>query len=270
MSGAPAAPSSTEPSAHTASRHVAFRCVAGFLTLIMGLTGGHLLVTGWTDPLDSGLHRLQDLHWGVAEGLLLAVAFGWQLRHPGRHAGAMRVAALAVLAQLVVAIATLSPDPFGIVLLLLVGLALRLHPARHEVLHPAIQPGRRLLALAVPGAVALLAFAAVQVSHHYNAAPHDLLEAKTGWLGAAIATTGLAFTLLAAALLRSTAATALTAAGLAVLGLGSLLHPHAPSSFGTIAGTLSLLAAAALAGAIFVRSDGRPACSRGNQHPQPR
>lgn len=270
MSAASAAPSSTQPSADTASRHIAFRCVAGFLTLAMGLTGGHLLVTGWTDPLDGGLHRLQDLHWGVAEGLLLAVACGWQLRRPARHAGAMRVAVLAVLAQLVAAIATVSPNPFGIVLLLLVALALRLHPARHEVLHPAIQPDRRRVALAAPGAIALLGFAAIQVGHHYNAPPHDLLEAKTGWLGAAIAATGLAFTLLDAALLRSTAATALTAAGLAVLGLGSVLHPYTPSSFGTIGGSLSLLAAAALASAVFVTSDGRPAASQGSQHPQPR
>lgn len=270
MSAASAPPSRTEPSAHTTSRHIAFRCVAGFLTLVMGLTGGHLLVTAWTDQLDGGLHRLQDLHWGVAEGLLLAVAFAWQLRHPARHAGAMRVAVLAILAQLVAAIATLSPDPFGIVLMLLVALALRLHPARHEVLHPAIRPDRRLLPIAVPGAITLLAFAAFQVGHHYNAPPHDLLEAKNGWLGATIATTSLAFTLLAAALIRSTPATALTAAGLAVLGLGSVLHPHAPSSFDTIGGTISLLAAAALATAVFVTSDGRPTGSQGSQGTQRR
>lgn len=261
MSAAAAAPRSTEPMPDPASRFVAFRCVAGFITLVMGLTGGHLLVTGWSDPLDGGLHQLQDLHWGVTEGLLLAGALGWQLRHPARHAGAMRVAVLAVLAQLLAAIATLGPDPFGIVLLLLVGLALRLHPARRDVLHPAVRPDRRLLAVTVPGAVTLLAFAGLQISHHFSASTHDLLEAKNGWLGATIGSISLAVTLLAAALLRSTAATTLTAAGLAVLGLGSVLHPHTPSSFGTIGGTLSLLGLAAISWSAYANLR-RPAARR--------
>jgi len=252
--------------ADAGSRHVAFRCLAGLLCLGLGLTGGHLLVTGWTDPLDGGVHRMQDLHWGVVEGLLLAVPLGWQLRRPARHAGAMRVAVLAVLAQLVVAVAALSPDPFGIVLLALVVLALRLHPARHDVLHPVLRPGR-LLVVAVPTSLALLTFAGAQLAHHYAAAPHDVLEAKTGWLGAGFGAAGLAFTVLAGALLRSRGATALSAAGLGVLGIGSLLHPDVPSSFGVVGGTLSLLVAVALAGATLQATS--QSAPRVNREPEP-
>lgn len=231
-------------------RRTGFRLVAGVLTLLMALTGGHLLVVGWTDPLDSGVHRLQDLHWGVLEGLLLAVALGVQLRNPERHAGAMRVALLAVSAQLVVAVAALALDPFGTVLLLLVGLALRLHPARREVLRPRWDVDRALLPAVAAAAILLLAFALVQLHHHETAEPHDLLEAKTGWLGAAFCSTALALVLAAAVLLRSRAAARLSAAGLAVLGTASVLHPTAASSLGRVGG----LAGCALAAALLVRS----------------
>lgn len=249
----------TETDAPTAgrARRIGFRVVAGLLTLAMGLTGGHLLVTGWTDPTDGGIHRLQDLHWGVVEGLLLAVAMGWQLRRPERHAGAMRVALLAVVAQLVCAAGALAPDPFGIVLLALVLGALALHPARRDVVRPALAPDRLLLAPAVAGALALAVFSAVQVAHHHTASSGDLLEAKTGWLGAAFCGLALALVVLAAALLRSTAATVLGAAGLAVVGVGSLLHPSAASSFGSIGGAGALVLAVALLLVVVVQLRGQ-------------
>ena len=125
-----------------------FRVPAVLVTLVMGLTGGHNLVAGWSDPLDGGIHRVQDLHWGVAEGLVLAVTMGLQLRHPGRHAGAMRVALLAVMGQLVVALATADPDPFGIVLLVLVALATAAHPVRRQVLRPTLAIDNLRLAVA--------------------------------------------------------------------------------------------------------------------------
>lgn len=227
-------------------RLIGFRIITALVALAMALTGGHLLLTGWSDGLDGGVHRVQDLSWGVTEGLLLAVPLGWQLRRPLLHAGAMRVALLAGAAQLICAVAAGQPDPFGVVLCVLLAAAAFLHPARGALLRARPRPDRALLVLAAPAAVALLIFAGAQVGHHYNAGPRDLLEAKTGWLGAAIASTALALTLLAAAVLRSPAAALLTTAGLAVLGTGSLLHPHLASSYGTIGGGLALAGAAAL------------------------
>ena len=223
-----------------------FRVLAGLVALVMALTGGHNLVTGWTDPLDGGLHRIQELHWGVAEGLLLAVSLAWQLRRPQRHVDAMRVAVAAVLAQLVVAAATLSPDPFAVVLLLLVGGALLAHPCRQEVLRPVLQVRGRATAVGAATAAALLGFAAVQVGDHYAAGPHDLLEAKTGWIGAAIGATALAFVMLLAAFTGGRFSAALGALGLLLLGTASLLHPHLPSSFAVAGGAAAIAAAAAM------------------------
>lgn len=223
-----------------------FRVLAGLVALAMALTGGHNLVTGWTDPLDGGIHRLQELAWGVAEGLLLAVSLAWQLRRPQRHVDAMRVAIAAVLAQLLVAVATLSPDPFGIALLLLVGGALLAHPRRHEVLHPSLQAGRTSATIGAAVAAVLLVFAAVQVSHHYTAAPHDLLEAKTGWIGAAIAATALALAVLLATFTGGRISTVLSAGGLLTLGTASLLHPQLPSSFAAVGGAAAIATALAL------------------------
>lgn len=235
----------TEPA--KSDRLLRFRIPATLLALATGLTGGHLLVTGWVDPSDGGVHRLQDLHWGVAEGLLIAVALAMQLRSPARHPGPMRVVAFAVAAQLLVAVATLSPDPIAIVLVIVVAVLVIVHPARDEILKPTLTPSWPKLITAVPSAVALLAFAAVQVGHRYTAEPHDVLEAKTGWVGAAIATTALALLALTAAMLDGVAASRLTALGLVILGIASALHPHDPSSFGTIGGAAAIVLAIALA-----------------------
>lgn len=235
------------------NRLLRFRIPATLLALVMGATGGHLLVTGWTDPADAGVHRLQDLHWGVAEGLLIAVALAMQLRRPARHPGAMRVVALAATAQLLVAVATLSPNPFAIVVAIVVAGLVLTHPARDTILNPTPTPSRLKLITAIPSAAALLGFAAVQVEHHYAAGPRDLLEAKTGWIGAAIAATALALLALTAALLNSVTAGRFAALGLTTLGIASTLHPHDPSSFGTIGGGAAIVAAIVMT----VQSGGR-------------
>jgi hypothetical protein len=234
------------PANDTGPRLWPFRLLAGLVALAMALTGGHNLVTGWADPLDGGIHRLQELDWGIAEGLLLAVSLAWQLRRPQRHLDAMRVAVAAVVAQLLVAVATFSPDPFGIALLVLIGGALLAHPRRREVLRPALHVSRGAAAVGGPTALALLGFAAVQVGHHYAAAPHDLLEAKTGWVGAAIATTALALVVLVATFTGGRFSTTLGASGLLILGAASLLHPQLPSSFATAGGAAAIAAAVSL------------------------
>lgn len=117
------------------------------------------------------------------------------------------------------------------------------HPARDTILNPTLTPSRPKLITAIPSAAALLGFAAVQVEHHYAAGPHDVLEAKTGWIGAAIAATALALLALTAALLNSVTAGRLAALGLITLGIASTQHPHNPSSFGTIGGAAAIVAA---------------------------
>ena len=237
-----------------------FRLPALLVTLVMGLTGGHNLVTGWSDPLDGGIHRVQDLHWGVAEGLFLAMAMGLQLRHPTRHPGAMRVAVLAMIGQLVVALATANPDPFGIALFVLVALATIAHPARRQVLRPTVEVDNWRLALAAPTAVALGVFAAVQVTDHWQAVPGDLLVARTGYIGAAISCLGVALICVAAAVTASRVTTMFASVGLGILGVASLLHPHLASSFGAVGGILAVIAAAATA-AIDLRTGKRAAGS---------
>jgi hypothetical protein len=231
----------------TARRAIGFRVVAALIALATGLTGGHNLVAGWTDPLDGGIHRLQDLYWGVAEGILLAAALAVQVRRPERHVAAMRIVLLAVVAQLLGAVASAALDPVGVVLLVLVLLAAVLHPARGTVLRPRVQPSTRLLVVALPAAVALVAFAGVQVAHHYTASSHDVLDAKMGWLGAAFACLGLALTLMAAALLpERKEPVVLAAIGLVILGVASILHPHVASSLGLGGGLLAFAVAAAV------------------------
>ncbi|WP_130491838.1 hypothetical protein [Motilibacter rhizosphaerae] len=240
------------------SRLVALRLLAGAAALVMALTGGHLLATGWGDAADGGVHRLQDLFWGVDEALLLAVPLALQLRRPARHPGAARVALLAVLAQLVGAVAAATIDPFGLVLLAFVVGVVALHPRRREVLRPRVRVDLPLLVLAVPASAGLLAFAVVQVAHHYAAGPGDVLEAKVGWLGAALCCLGLASVVLVSALLSDRTPALLAAAGLAVLGGASVLHPHLPSSLGVLGGSAALVGAAVAASRAYAVGSERP------------
>ena len=235
----------TEPDEPRALR---LRLPAAVVALAMALTGGHLLVAGWVDASDGGIHRMHDLCWGVAEGLLLAVPLALTAWRPVRHTAALRVALLALAAQLVVGVATLTPDPFAIVLVVLGALLVWGHPARAVVLRPA-RRSHGALAWLLAGAVLIAAavLAAVQVAHHLAAAPDDPLRVRTGWIGAALCWLAVGAVAAAGLLLRDRTALVLSSCSLLVLGAGSITFPTVPSSLGVTGGAAAVAVGLALA-----------------------
>ena len=228
-------------------RALGFRIPAAVLALVMALTGGKLLVFAWVDPSDHGIHRMQDLHWGVAEGLLLAVPLALSAWRPVQRVAMMRVVFLALAAQVLIGVATLTPDPFAIVLVVLGAALVMAHPARHTLLRPRFhRPGATLRAAAVSTLLLGAAFAAVQVAHHFQAAAGDPLRIKTGWIGAALCSLGISAVAAAGLWLRDHTALAFAAASVLVLGAGSLVHSSAPSSLGLVGGATAVVVASTL------------------------
>jgi hypothetical protein len=222
-----------------------FRVLAALLVLAMGLFGGQLLVTGWAGVAPDGSSEVQQISWGMAEGLLLAVALAAQLPRPQLGAPAMLVAASVIAAQLVTVFATLTFDSFALIVVALGIVLITIHPARPQVLRPTLVPDRLALYVTVPASFGLLAWGVTSVVQHYGAP-----EGHTGYIGAAIAGFALAATLLVAALRpqASLLPTAFAAISSAVLGAVWIIHPRAASSLGVVGGLVALTVAVSLVG----------------------
>lgn len=231
-------------------RRTTFKLLAALLALALLATGGRLLITGWFDPRDGGIHRFQDLAWGVIEGVILLAAIVPQLRHPARHVAAVQQALAGLAALAMTMLLTLSVDAptvlAGILLLVLVAL----HPARTEVLHVRGQPDPVRLTVALAGAIPLLIYAVHQASLMRTTAATSPLVQTSGFAGACAAGLGVALVALLAAIRGGTSlAASSAAAGALVLGIGSLALPHHPSSLGTAGGAVAVAGAIVFAAA---------------------
>lgn len=240
------------------ARRAAFKATAAVLSLVLLVTGARLLITGWFDAKDGGIHRVQDLAFGVIEGVILLGGIAAQLRRPARHAAALQQALLGLAALIVTMILTLKVDPptiaAGALLLLLVAL----HPARAEVLRFRREPDRARLVLALLGAVPLLVFALHQASLMRATSASDPLVQSSGYAGACAAAIAVTLVALLAAVRGGTGPAAWSAsAGALVLGIGSIAFPHHASSLGTAGGAVAIASAALFLGATVRRSAGR-------------
>jgi hypothetical protein len=225
-------------------RRIAFRAVGALLALALAVSGGRLLVSGWFDARDGGIHRFHDLSWGVIEGVILLAAVAAQLRKPGRHVAAMQQAVAGLGALLVTMVVTLSPDPVTLVAGILIGVLVVLHPTRAGVLRLRAKVDVRRLVLAFGGSAALVAYGLHQSGLMRSAPADDPYAQAAGYAGACAAAFGIALVALLAAVRGDAGLPAWSApVGALVLGVGSIVFPLHESSLGGLGGLIAVGAA---------------------------
>lgn len=232
-------------------RRVAFSILIGLFGLVFGglFFGLPSLAMAWFASGDGLHHRIHDVAWGGIAGLFLGVGALIQLRNPERKPAAMQQV-LAAMAALLAGMALAADfDPAILVLLVVAGVAAWLHPARAEVLSPAVRPSAPMGAMVVAAAVPLVAFALGQAEIGRADTLSEHAEFHH-WAGMA----GLSFGLILVGALASlrTAGWRIPAwtAGIVALlfGLISVLNPELPSSAGTAWGTVAVLGGIAFIG----------------------
>jgi hypothetical protein len=248
----------TSSKGHQRVRTTGFKIIAALLSLVLLITGARLLITGWFDPKNGGIHRFQDLAWGVIEGVILLAGIAPQLRRPARQIAGLQQA-LAGLGALVLTMAlTLKVDPPTIVAGALLVVLASLHPARAKLPRVIGKPDPVRLVIALLGGIALLVFALHETSLARTTAASNPLAQASGFGGACAAAIGVALVALLAAVRGGRSLPACSAGvGAIVLGIGSIAFPHHPSSLGEAGGAVTIAAAILFLGATL----------RSNRHP---
>jgi hypothetical protein len=236
--------------AHRRVRGTIFKVVAALLSLALLITGARLLITGWFDPKGAGIHRFQDLAWGVIEGVILLAGIAAQLWRPARRVVALQQALAGFVALALTMVLALSVDPPTIVASALFALLVILHPARAKLPRVIGEPDPVRLLIALLGGVALLVFALHEASLARTTAASNPLAQAAGFGGACAAAIGVTLVALLAAVRGGRTLPAWSAtAGALVLGIGSIAFPHHPSSLGQAGGAIAIAGAIVFLGA---------------------
>lgn len=205
-----------------------FRTLALLLGLAIGL--GALawpsLVAPWFARGAKATARVHDLAYGSLAGVLIAVPLVSQARDAARRVAAMQEAALAAVAWVIGGVVSGAADLTiaGVAALVLV--VASMHPSRRSVFRPRARASASILAVAIAGAVPLIA-----VSVHAASVQRRLGSVATGNDWTIVA--GLALAVAAVALLTSfrtpgwRLALWTSAASAAVYGAASLASPRA-------------------------------------------
>jgi hypothetical protein len=225
-------------------RTIAFAAVTGVFGVFTGLLlfGLPLLVLGWFDTEDGGIHRFHSLSWGAFTGILLAVPALVQLRHAERKVAAFQGMGAALIAAVLgyVVSGEFAVFDFAILVAMFAGVAW-LHPARDELLRIG-RPSFPLMAIAAVAAVPLLVYALGQGDLQRSAPGGDLHALHDHYLDMARVAFGLVLVALVASLGgRGFRIPGWCAGGAAAfLGLAALTYPEHASSFGTAWGAVVL------------------------------
>lgn len=242
--------SETDPGPRARVRTATFKLLAALLALALLATGGRLLIYGWLDPRDGGIHRFQDLAWGVIEGVILLAAIAPQLRRPARRLAAVQQALVGLAALVLTMLVTLKVDAPTVLAGVLLSVLIALHPARAQVLRVRGQSDPVRLTLALAGAVPLLIYALHQAALMRATPSANPLGQAAGFAGACAASLAVASVAVLAALRGGRSLPAWSATtGALVLGIGSIAFPHHPSSLGAAGGAAAIIGAIAFAAA---------------------
>jgi hypothetical protein len=217
------------------SRRVAFRVVAFlFGAAALGALFGIGLVIGWFDTDEGGIHRVHELGFGIAYGVLVGAAFFAMV---GRRAvGSSLFLQVIAVALAVVVAAFASGDPgyaaIGAALIVAAAITLALYPARADVLHPHARLSVPLASLAMAGAVPLVAFALTAARLQRDGSSLDPHVNQSHWTTmASMALALVAVGLLASARITGWRFTAWCAGlGVALYGLASMVFSRFPGS----------------------------------------
>ncbi|MDP9492470.1 MAG: hypothetical protein M3P42_09790 [Actinomycetota bacterium] len=151
------------PAQASRSRRIAFKAWAAILAAVFGVVffGLTSLVLAWFQEVEGVAGPVTDLGYGVLYGIILTTGVLVQLRGPERKIAGVQQAFLVISALGIgSAIASDSQDLVpALILLPAIGILLALHPAREEFFRRGAAPSRSLLAIAVIGAVPLVAYA---------------------------------------------------------------------------------------------------------------
>lgn len=247
----------------TSRRQIALAVLALMLGLLFTYPGSGLLL-GWSSTEAGGIHRFHTVVWGMHTGLMLSVGlFALVVRTEERVATAQQVGvAMAVMMTVFFGILVIPHfgEPglgidrvvFSIMVLVLTGVALALHPRRGELLTSGRGISKPMAALGVVGLAVAAPYALdqiqIQLAADLATDPHSA-PGREHWVEMASAALTLPLIAFVAALrTRGFRLVAWTAGiGTMVFGAAAVLLPEQASSPGVAWGAVVLLG-----GALFI------------------
>jgi hypothetical protein len=158
------------------TRRIRPRLVAFYLLVVLFclmqalLTPLPFMVLGWFLDETIVSHRIHETVFGFAFFISL-VALLYQFRGPERKPAAMYMVAIPIwLLALGVVVVDQTIDPVVLLFMIVPVFLILLHPARSQILHPAINREAALLALTAVAAVPLVVFAFTEFRTGFDAA----------------------------------------------------------------------------------------------------
>ena len=238
-------------------RRMALTLLALILGVLFAYPGSGVLL-GWSSTVDGGIHRFHTIVWGMHTGLLLSTGLlTLVVRTEERVATALQVGVAMTVMMTVFFVSVAIPHlgspgvgidrvVFSVLVLVLTGVILTLHPRRAELLTSGRGISRPMAAFGVVGLAVAAPYALdqiqMQLAVDLATDPHSA-GGREHWTEMAIASLTLPLIALVAALrtrgFRLVAWTAGT--GAVVFGSASTLLPEHASSPGVGWGTTAML-----------------------------
>jgi hypothetical protein len=200
----PANTASDDPApAASRGRRIAFTvATAVFAAGAFGGLFGVGIVIGWFDDEMAGIHRVHDIGFGVLYGVNLTVAFVAMARRPERRISPFFQVVATALAAFVAALVSVDGSYvlLGVIVAAAAAILLWLHPARAEVLQPALDASRVMGVFALAGSLPLVWFGLAMAELQRTGPSTDPHVQMDHWANMAAMAFGLALLALLASL----------------------------------------------------------------------
>jgi hypothetical protein len=220
---------------------------------------GIAIIIGWFDGEEGGIHRVHQLGYGIAYGVVVTTAFAVLARRPETKPSALLQVLVAAVAAAIAAVLSSESDYLVIAGAIAVpwGVLVALYPDQSSVFRPKANPSTPMALFAVAGSVPLVWFGLTSARLQRTGSTFDPHVAAGHWTTmAAMAFTLALVGLLASARIRGWRITAWCAGlGVAVYGVASIVFHRLPGtdlpyagSEGTAWGLVALIGGLAFVG----------------------